>query len=112
MAKKKQQRKTGSTPSLSALQKRVSMLERDLHCVKEDVGSLADEVVGLKAAVKQVDARSGRAEKMLNEMQLEQCRSSRMIDRIAEHFALKVEPPVVPSADPGDEAPPDADEPE
>ena len=111
MAKTKR-RKPAKGPSLVALQKRVSVLERDLDSVKQNVGSLADAVAGLQSTVKQVDDRSQRGERLMNEMQLEQRRAGRMIDAIARKWDIAVEPPTAPSADPGDAPPPDADEPE
>lgn len=118
MAKKKTLRrhpptkKAGLLPGFAALQRRVATLETDFHSLRTDMGSLSDEVAGLKTVVSKVDSRTLRGEKMMMEMQGEQRRASKMIDRIAEHWKIELEPPVPPSADPGDEPPPDADEPE
>ncbi len=117
MAKKKKTSKRRSaaqkSPSLSALATRVQALENDFSAMRGDMTSLSDDVAGLKKVVKQVDERTLRGEKLMLDMQGEQRRTAKMIDRIAQHFSLTVEPPVPHSATPTeDEAPPDADDPE
>lgn len=98
--------------SLASLKHRVAALEKDFHSLRSDMGLLSDEVASLKVVVKQVDARTLRGEKLMLDMQGEQMRVSRTVDRIAQHFSLAPEPRKSALADPGDSSPPDADEPE
>lgn len=111
MRKKKLSKKKPARHS-TGLTERVRLLELDMRKVKSEMGEVVTEVAALKKTVTQVDARTMRGEKMLMEMQGEARRTSKMVDRIAQHFALTVEPPTPHAADPGDSNPPDADEPE
>lgn len=85
-----------------------------MQTVKGDMGALSDEMFALKTVVTQVDKRTLRGEKLMLEMQGEQLRAGRTIDRIAQRLELAPEPPRQPvvDADPGDEPPPEATNPE
>lgn len=116
MAKKKIIKRRSAarkSPSLDALASRVKALENDFSAMRGDMTNLSDDVAGLKKVVKQVDERTLRGEKLALEMQGEQRRTAKMIDRIAAHWNLTVEPPVPPATEPAeDEDPADADDPE
>lgn len=113
--------RTVSIPApLTELQKRVAKLEgdmgglqREVSGLKETVSELSEELASLNSVTAQVNERTLRTEHVMLAVQGEQRRTSRVIDRIAEHFNLKPEPTIAPSAEPAiDELPPEADEPE
>lgn len=87
-----------STPSVSALQLRVVALEKDFTNIRGDMHHLSEEVTALRVTVRHVDERSLRGEKLMLEMQGEQRKMSKLLNKIAD--ALKV-----PTADPDDSAP-------
>lgn len=79
----KTQRRARCVP-LDGLESRVSTLERDVSMLKNSMSALSEEMSALKFAVKQVDERTLRGERLMLDMQGEQHRMSRTIDRIAQ----------------------------
>lgn len=81
--KKKSKAAPAAIRKLSTLEGRVTALEHDVHALRNGMTHLTEEVVLLKAAVKQVDERTLRGERLLMEMQGEQLRMAKTLDRIA-----------------------------
>lgn len=74
---------SGLSHQLTALQGRVESLERDSQDMRTDMGKLSEELGALRVTVKQVDERTLRGEKLMMDMQLEQRKQSKVLDRIA-----------------------------
>jgi hypothetical protein len=55
----------------------------DFTAMRGDMSNLSEEVAALRFTVKQVDERSQRGEKLMLDMQGEQRKMSRVVDRIA-----------------------------
>lgn len=75
---------------IEGLERRVTALEHDVHSLRTGMHSLSQEMSALKHAVKQVDERAMRGERLMMEMQVEQLRMAKTLDRIA--HALQVPP--------------------
>lgn len=73
--------------ALDGLEHRVTVLEHDVHALRTGMSRLTEEVTLLKVAVKQVDERTTRGERLLLEMQGEQLKMSKTLDRIASTLA-------------------------
>lgn len=71
---------------VSELQKRVHSLEVDVRTMNDRMDTLSHELVALKVVVKQVDERTIRGEHLMLEMQGEQRKISKTLDRIAAHL--------------------------
>lgn len=80
----------------SVLQKKVADLEKGFSTLRSDMTLFSSELAGLKAAVKQVDERSLRGEKLMSWIQVDQIRSSKTIDKIAAKLELELEPATPP----------------
>ena len=94
MPKKKHrpaQKKPKPALGLVKLRARVEALETDFNVLKADMDNLSDELGSLRTTVKQVDDRTLRGEKLMLEMQGEQLKISRTIDRIALHLNVTPE---------------------
>lgn len=101
MPKKKSPKKKCS--ALTVLQKRVSVLEQDFHTMKTDVGHLTEELAVVKISMKHIDERTRRGEVVLLEMQGEQRKISRSLDRLLGAQGLPPEPTPVTQVPPADE---------
>jgi len=103
MPKKKHRaapKKAKANPALAKLRQRVEALETDFHALRTDMGNLSDELGSLRMTVKQVDDRTLRGEKLMLEMQGEQLKISRTLDRIALHLHVAPESPVTSKQEP------------
>ena len=74
-------RKTKLAPTLAT---RVAVLEHDVHALKLGVNHLRDEMVAVRLAVKQIDERGVRGERLLLEMQGEQLRTNKALEQTAQ----------------------------
>lgn len=83
MVKKRQTKARSSREPLDGLASRVSTLERDVHALKASMGALNEEMSALRFTVKQMDERTIRGERVMLDVQGEQRRMSKTIDRIA-----------------------------
>lgn len=68
---------------MDGLESRVSTLERDVNMLKNSMSALSEEMTALRFTVKQMDERTLRGERLMMDIQGEQHRMSRTIDRIA-----------------------------
>jgi hypothetical protein len=90
--------------ALQDLKRRVCLLEKDFHTMKVDVGHLSEELAVMKISMKHVDERTKRGELVLLEMQGEQRKISRTLDRLAQAQGITPEPaPPEPTLEPGDD---------
>lgn len=78
-----------------ALERRVIQLEGRVESLAEDQGTLFERLDSLRTAVRQVEDRQLRGERILMELQADQQRCLRALERIS--GALKISPTVVPS---------------
>lgn len=77
--------------SLVGLEQRVTVLEHDVHALRTGMTRLTEEMTMLKVAVKQVDERTIRGERLMLEMQGEQSKMVKALDRIAATLAAHAE---------------------
>lgn len=78
---------------LDGLELRVTTLERDVSVLKNSMSALSEEMSALRFAVRQMDERTLRGERVLLEMQGEQSKMRRVVERIADALNVKQDKP-------------------
>lgn len=91
MAKPKKKLPARSS-AITLLQRRVATLEDDFREMRSGMNKLSEEMAELRTSLRHVDERTVRGEKLMLEMQGEQRRMSRAVDRIAEALHVPTEP--------------------
>lgn len=90
MAKPKKKLPARSS-AITLLQRRVATLEDDFREMRTGMSKLSEELGELRATVRHVDERTMRGEKLMLEMQVEQRRMARSVERIVEALHIPAE---------------------
>jgi septal ring factor EnvC (AmiA/AmiB activator) len=77
--------------AITQLQRRVATLEDDFREMRHGMSKLSEELGELRATVRHVDERTMRGEKLMLEMQVEQRRMARSVERIVDALHIPAE---------------------
>lgn len=95
-------------PTAISLASRVAKLEEDMHEMRSKMAGFGEDLAALKTAVKHVDERTLRGEKLMMSMQMESRHTSKVVDAIAAKLQVNLPPATPVSAVPPEE--PDDDD--